>query len=161
MYLGLYAAELIGAMIEEHDPHPGLFDRFALTLSLLSTSRVEESFVAFELDLLRETGYLPQLETCVGCGARLSERDRAYFSPARGGIACRNCESALPDRIETDIRLVRLVQGLLHHNGADSSRLPHLTTHQTHPINRLIAEHVQHTLSRALRMRDYILPRGT
>ena len=161
MYLGLYAAELIGALIEEHDPHPRLFDRFTLTLQALSTPRVEESFLAFELDLLRETGYLPQLEMCVGCGTRLSERDRAFFSPARGGIACRNCESALPDRIETDVRLVRLVQGLLHRNGADASRLPHLTTHQTHPINHFIADHVQHTLSRPLRMRDYVLPRGT
>ena len=27
MYLGLYAGELVGRLIEEHDPHPELFDR--------------------------------------------------------------------------------------------------------------------------------------
>src|SRR3989442_7775796 len=64
VYLGLYAAELVATLIEEHDPHPELFDRLQQTLSELETSCIEEAFVAFELDLLRETGYLPQIECC-------------------------------------------------------------------------------------------------
>src|SRR3954470_12209780 len=27
VYLGLYAAELVNALVEEHDPHPDVFDR--------------------------------------------------------------------------------------------------------------------------------------
>jgi hypothetical protein len=36
-------------------------------------------------------------------------------------------------------------------------RLPRLTRHQTDPINRLLAGHVQHTLGRRLRMAQYVL----
>src|SRR5215216_995337 len=32
LYLALYAAELVGTLVEEHDPHPDLFDRLEATL---------------------------------------------------------------------------------------------------------------------------------
>src|SRR5687768_10236753 len=41
LYLGLYAAELVGRLIEEHDPHPELFDRLEATLTELGTARRE------------------------------------------------------------------------------------------------------------------------
>src|SRR5215470_3902677 len=40
IYLAQYAAELVSFLIEEHDPHPGLFDRFEQTLSELATPRL-------------------------------------------------------------------------------------------------------------------------
>src|SRR5690349_390395 len=85
MYLGQYAAELVSLLIEEHDPHPELFARLEQTLLELATPRAEEVFLAFELDLLRETGYLAELAACVSCGSALGEREAAYFSVARGG----------------------------------------------------------------------------
>jgi DNA repair protein RecO (recombination protein O) len=160
MYLGLYAAELVSMLIEEHDPHPNLFDRLEQILKDLATPRREESFLAFELDLLRDTGYLPEISSCVQCGAAIDDRQRVFFTPARGGVVCRNCEMTTPDRIETDPRLLRMTQGLLKlpRSGSSVERLPRLTTHQTHPVNRLLAEHIEHTLSRRLRMPGYILP---
>jgi DNA repair protein RecO (recombination protein O) len=158
-YLALYAAELVATLIEEHDPHPDLFDRLQQTLAELETDRVEEAFVVFQLDLLRETGYLPQIECCAACGTRVDESARAFFSPASSGAVCRNCEGATPDRIEVDPRILRLAQGLLRlprFNGAPQ-RLPRLTRHQSDPLNRILAEHVEHTLSKRLRMRGYIL----
>lgn len=157
MYLGLYSAELIGTLIEEHDPHADLFDRFEHVLCELASARTEESFLSFELDLLRESGYMPEMTACISCG--LATSDRAYFSPLQGGVICRNCEAATHDRIEIDPRLVRLVQSVLKLPRANGSpqRLPRLTRHQTDPINRLLATHIQHTLSRRLRMPSYVL----
>jgi DNA repair protein RecO (recombination protein O) len=162
MYLGQYAAELVSFLIEEHDPHPDLFDRLEQTLSELPTPRVEESFLAFELDLLRETGYLAELSTCISCNSTLSEREPAFFSPGRGGVVCRNCEGVVHDRITVDIRLLRMVQTMLklpRTNGA-AQRLPRLTRHQTDPINRILAEHVEHTLQRRLRLPQFVLGNG-
>src|SRR5213595_3273080 len=41
VYLGLYAAELVATLIEEHDPHAELFDRLQQTLGELETSSIE------------------------------------------------------------------------------------------------------------------------
>jgi DNA repair protein RecO (recombination protein O) len=157
IYLGLYAAELAGMLIEEHDPHPDLYERLEHVLLELPSARTEEAFLSYELDLLREAGYLPEMSACISCGQTIG--DRAYFSPSHSGTVCRNCEMATPDRIEIDARLLRLVQGILRLPRANGSpqRLPRLTRHQTDPINRLLAEHVEHTLSRRLRLPNYVL----
>ena len=160
IYLGLYAAELVARLVEEHDPHPDLFDRLEATVAEMSTPRREQSFLAFQLDLLRETGYLVDLFRCASCGFEPGERgDACYFSPSRGGIICRACEGAVPDRIDFDPRLLRLLQGVfrLPRNNGWVRRLPQLTRHQTDPINRLFSTHVQHTLGRPLQLAKYVL----
>ncbi|MEA2708128.1 MAG: repair protein RecO [Phycisphaerales bacterium] len=162
MYLAQYAAELVGLLIEEHDPHPELFDRLEQTLTELPTPRVEESFLAFQLDLLRETGYLAELGACVSCSGLLADREPAFFSANRGGVVCRNCEGVIPDRMPIDARLLRMVQTILRLPRTDGAaqRLPRLTRHQTDPINRLFAQHVEHTLQRRLRLPQFILNNG-
>jgi DNA repair protein RecO (recombination protein O) len=160
IHLGLYAGELVTRLTEEHDPHPELFDRLEATLVELGTPRREQAFLAFELDLLRETGYLADLSRCADCGRPVDAGggEPVYFSPARGGVVCRNCEGSTPDRQELDPRLLRLVQGMLRLPRSNGSilRLPHLTRHQTDPINRIFASHVEHTLGRRLRMAKYV-----
>ena len=159
MYLAQYAAELVGLLIEEHDPHPDLFDRLEHVIGELATPRGEESFLAFELDLLREAGYLAELARCVSCGRDPTASDATWFSPGQGGLVCRACEGAIHDRMPIDVRLVRLVQGImkLPRTNGTAQRLPRLTRHQTDPLNRLFAEHVEHTLGRRLRLPRYVL----
>jgi hypothetical protein len=96
----------------------------------------------------------------VSCNAALSDRDPAYFSANRGGVVCRNCEGVIPDRISIDARLLRMVQTILRLPRADrgsAQRLPRLTRHQTDPINRIFAQHIEHTLQRRLRLPQFIL----
>lgn len=165
VYLAQYAAELAALLFQEHDAHPTLFDAFLAMLPELATPRAEETFLNFQLDLLRESGYLPELTACAECGLPAGDYDLAYFSPARGGVVCRNCEGRVTDRVAFDLRLLRLMQGVLklpRVNGAGSlaQRLPRLTRHQTDPINRLLSDHVQHTLGRRLRLTQYVLGNG-
>jgi DNA repair protein RecO (recombination protein O) len=164
MYLALYSGELVNRLVEEHDPHPDLFDRLESTLSELTTNRRVEAFLAFQLDLLRETGYLAELATCSSCGHAISDREvQLFFSPSRGGVVCRNCEAVVHDRAPFDPRLARLLQTILRlPRGANGSaqRLPQLTRHQTDPVNRLFADQIEHTLGRRLQLAPYVLPRA-
>ena len=159
VYAGLYCAELVTMLFEEHDPHTELFDRLDHTLTDLATSKTEEILLTFQLDLFREAGYLPEMESCVSCGTS-GIADRAFFSPAHGGVVCRDCESVVHDRIEIDPRLLRIVQTVLRlpRTNGSPQRLPRLTRYQTDPINRILTAHVEHTLSKRLRTAPYVLP---
>lgn len=158
VYLAQYAAELVTVLFEEHDPHPELFDRLEATIKALATNRREEVFLAFQLELFRETGYLPELNACTSCGQPVGTT-QAWFSPAGSGVVCRNCESVVPDRITLDGRLLRLMQTLLRlpRHGGTTQRLPQLTRHQTDPLNRILADYIQHTLGRRLHLPRYVL----
>ena len=157
LYLGIYAAELVSVLFEEHDPLPNVFDQLQHVLGELATRRLEQSFLAFQLSLLREAGFLPEFTVCVNCGSPVG--DGVSFSPSRGGVVCRNCQSGFPDRLGLDIRLLRLLQMILSIPAQGASRpVPQLTRHQTDPINLLLAEHIQHALGHRLRSAYYVLP---
>src|SRR3954469_1163929 len=143
LYLGQYAAELCSLLIEEHDPHPPLFDRLEQTLLELHTHRQEEVFLAFQLDLFREAGYLPNFAACYNCGSAFTDGDPHWsFSALRSGLVCRNCQTLAHDRIPLGAKLgsrVVNVLGLPRENG-DQPRLPRLTRPQTDPLNHVFAE---------------------
>lgn len=162
IYLALFAAELVSRLIEEHDAHPEIFDRLEATLGRLGTARLEQSFLLFELDLLREAGYLPEMNACVSCGSsmqRFQPQERAYFSLARGGSVCQSCEGAILDRGQLDPRLLGLVQGLLRLPRVEGGfpPLPRLERRHTDPLNRLFAAHIERTLGRSLQMTKYVV----
>jgi DNA repair protein RecO (recombination protein O) len=156
--LALYAVELVGLLIEAGDAHPDMFERLARTLPELGTERAEEAMLAWQLDLLKQSGYLPEWFMCAGCGVKPADGKQTWFSPGRGGVICANCRVGTRDALDLDGRLLRLVQSIIRlprANGA-AQRLPRLTRLQTDPINRLVAEHVVFTLGRELRTWGYL-----
>ena len=87
-FAGFYLNELLVRLLARDDPHPRLFDVYALTLRAMSRSspgRVEVALRAFELMLLRETGVLPELDT-----ATLTQRpvapEKAYTLRSEHGL---------------------------------------------------------------------------
>ena len=151
IYLAQYAAELVYSLMEEHDPHPELFDLLEQTLIELAKPTREQVFLLFELFLLRTLGYLPRFGSCSSCGR--SNVNAESFSVTTGGIVCKDCESLVHDRVPLDPRLIRLTQSLLR----APSRLPQLTRHQTDPLNRVLAAHIEQTLNKRLRTTKYVL----
>ena len=64
LFSGFYLNELLMKLLARHDPHPALFDAYALTLPELPASddtQVQAALRAFELTLLKQTGLLPDL----------------------------------------------------------------------------------------------------
>ncbi len=151
MYLGL--------LLQDNDPHPELYLRFEKSLIDLGGEKKEETFLAFQLDLLHQTGLLADIDHCVECGLGFISGRMAYFSPSRGGSICENCQGLVHDRIRLDPRLLRLTQQVLKlpRSNGTPQRLPRLTRHQTDPLNHLFAEQVNHTLGRRLRMPAYVV----
>jgi DNA repair protein RecO (recombination protein O) len=90
-YAACHAAELIHTMTAEADANPQLFDRFLGLLRTLDRG-IEPAIVlfAFEAHLLVLTGFMPELLSCVSCGAKNRAKTVA-FSQRLGGIICPQC----------------------------------------------------------------------
>ncbi|MHC4771782.1 MAG: DNA repair protein RecO [Planctomycetota bacterium] len=104
----LFAAELTEKFLEDHDPHPELFDKYLKFLEMLQREDGPASRLAwlilYQLRLLEETGVALMLDTCVNCG---SEQTRGcYFSSRENGLLCSNCEMAFAEKRAIDPTLL-------------------------------------------------------
>ena len=80
-------------MTDEFDPHPELFGTTHEFLRLNENPKVdyEPLILRYELMLLRETGHLPSLYKCAGCGKTVASAPRTAFGLLAGGIICDSC----------------------------------------------------------------------
>jgi DNA repair protein RecO (recombination protein O) len=65
LWPGFYLNELLLRLLARQDPHPALFDAYALVLPVLAgapEAQVQAALRAFELTVLREIGVLPELD---------------------------------------------------------------------------------------------------
>jgi DNA repair protein RecO (recombination protein O) len=87
----IYASELAERMVAEHVPNYQTYRLLLDTLHRLAQEeRSEVPLRHFEMRLLDESGFRPELERCVGCGAAI-EAERHFFAPQAGGVVCPNC----------------------------------------------------------------------
>jgi len=88
---GLYITELVSQFTVEHVADRPLFDLLLDTLHCLCRDCDQELLTRyFELHLLNEAGYRPQLEHCVSCQTPLN-KSHGYFCPSAGGVLCPRC----------------------------------------------------------------------
>lgn len=95
LYSGYYIAELLMNLTDEMDPHPELFEIAQQSLRLIedSSTAFEPVILRYELAILRETGHLPSMNQCVGCGSQIGEFPRVSMGLQAGGILCSTCRA--------------------------------------------------------------------
>ena len=89
MFSGFYLNELLMKLLARQDPHAVLFDAYADTLATLAQGPAAEAAAlrAFELVLLRELGWLPELNSAT-LTAQALQADALYtLRPEAGVIA--------------------------------------------------------------------------
>jgi DNA repair protein RecO (recombination protein O) len=87
----LYATELVDQFAAERQENRPLFVLFLEMMHELSKNNNHGMMLRyFELHLLHEVGYRPQLQQCVACRRPL-QLAATYFSAAAGGVLCPDC----------------------------------------------------------------------
>lgn len=91
MSYALYIIELVHQFTPEHAEDRTLFQLLLETLkNLCECEDVETLLRYFEVHLLEEAGYRPQLQQCVNCKSTLKPVVNS-FSSAAGGVLCPEC----------------------------------------------------------------------
>jgi DNA repair protein RecO (recombination protein O) len=96
-FAGFYLNELLIKLLPREDPHAALFDVYAQTLLALSAddeAQTQAALRAFELRLLRELGWLPELRV-VTLTAEPVQAQAQYHLDAEAGVLA-TTEAALP-----------------------------------------------------------------
>ena len=110
----LYAAELLDRATEERS------ENFALYRLLLDTLRrlterddLERTLRYYEMAVLGQLGYQPELQQCVVCGAEIARGEVVRWAGNLGGVVCSSCRpqnTALSTLSPTTLDALRALQ---------------------------------------------------
>ena len=113
---GTYFLEMVSEMAGEREAHPGAFD---LLLSFLMTLEggepQEEQLRMFEIRILSQFGYRPNLKRCPLCKRDwkgLKETSAVFFSIERGTLLCGGCSKPADQLVPLSLGTARLIEGI-------------------------------------------------
>ena len=110
MSYGLYVIELTNQFTAANVSDEALFELLLNTLRNLCQSDNREMLVRyFELHLLQESGYRPQLRECVACHQPLQPVVNS-FSSSSGGVLCPSCGARQPFAHPISVNAVKVLR---------------------------------------------------
>ena len=97
-----YLAEVSEQLLPAAEPNEKFFRLLVAVLESLQPAgaegdagRVWRAVAYFSLWAVRLSGWLPELDVCLGCGSVLDGPERAFFSRGRAGLICGHCRPSL------------------------------------------------------------------
>ncbi len=84
----LYVNELISALLPRHEANDAIFDAYGELLARARTPVGEPELRRFELGLMRQLGYFPDISRDADSGARIDPAGRYRFELGAGFVAC-------------------------------------------------------------------------
>ena len=170
----LFAAELTEKFLEDHNPHPELFDKMLKFLEALQDAEDDAKVLAwlilYQLRLLEETGIAPMLDACVNCGANIKAlplprgstpkgrggyaraqdiSKTCYFSSRENGLLCSGCEMTFPEKRAIDSKLIEILNTPV--------KLPKTNIKQLKQIEQLLIYHFTELLHKPPKMAKYFI----
>jgi len=147
--------ELVLELAPEEEPTQLLFDDLAAALFALSAPGAREEILWVSLvRILEQLGLAPFLEGCVRCGRKAGPEDRAFFSPASGGLICSGCRDPRDEGIPLSAGTRRFIAAGLS-TPPDRMRRIVLTTEAKGEIRRALPLFIHHQVGRRLSSLDF------
>ncbi len=159
-----YLAELVDKFSEEGTENAPLFDLLLHALRWLGNPENDPALLArhFELHLLQNVGYRPQLFNCVYCGKPIEPMDN-FFSAEAGGVVDPDCierERAKISAREWDAQPVSLnalkVLRFLQTREFETVRTLRVGPQVHYEVETLMLNYIAHHLERNLKSVEFL-----
>lgn len=149
-------AELVDAFVQDADEHRGVFDLLRESLAALSNTDRPPGLLArhFEIHLLDEAGFRPQLETCVSCEASVQPVTNGYSVP-RGGVFCPTCTRLELSAVPLDVTPLKVLR-LLQRTPQARSLTVEVPAQVLEHVENVLRRHLEFSLERKLRAVNFV-----
>jgi DNA repair protein RecO (recombination protein O) len=117
-----YVVELLDRFTYDEGPNPSLYKLVCDTLQRLSNG--DDPFLVqryYDIRLLDQLGFRPQLVECVRCGQEIKAVDQ-YFSAQEGGVICPTCGHNQPGLKAVSMPALKYLRHFQRSSYAEASR---------------------------------------
>jgi DNA repair protein RecO (recombination protein O) len=151
----LYAAELIDRFVPERTHSFPTYRLLVDTLRRLSEAEDQDQVLRyFEMRLIDQCGFRPELEVCSSCGSPLVPEEN-HFAPLSGGVVCRSCVSALPDSRPLSLNALKVLRLLQRQSYNDVARV-RMDGALAHEVERHLRSFIVSVLERDVNAMSFI-----
>lgn len=144
-----YFVELVKALTESREENRPVYELLASSLTLLNQG-VEPWVLArhFEMALLYELGYRPELFQCVSCGRPIEEQVN-FFSAELGGMLCPECRNDDPSASPLSVNAQKYLR-LLEREGLAAVARLRLSLAERMEVQQVTGAYIRHIAERDL-----------
>ncbi len=146
----LYAVELVNQFTAENIENYPLFQLLLETMKQLCQAGDNELVLRyFEIQLLNEVGYRPQLQQCVSCRSRLEPITNSFCSSA-GGMLCPNCCQSQPLTYPLSVNGLKVLR-LLQNSDYDTVSGLKMNPELSHQLEAVMRDYLKYLLEREVK----------
>jgi DNA repair protein RecO (recombination protein O) len=146
----LYVTELVNQFTAEGIESYPLFQLLLETMHRLCQGGDNELVLRyFELHLLNEVGYRPQLEQCVSCRSILKSTTNS-FCPGAGGMLCPSCRQSQPLTYPLSPNALRVLRLLQNNDYSTVSELK-INPELSHQLEMVMRNYLRYLLEREIK----------
>jgi len=146
----LYATELVNQFTADNVEDYPLFQLLLETMHRLCQGGDNELVLRyFELHLLNEVGYRPQLQQCVSCRSILKSTTNS-FCPSAGGMLCPDCSQSQPLTYPLSVNAQKVLQ-LLQNNDYNTVSKLKINPELAHQLEMVIRNYLKYLLEREVK----------
>jgi len=146
----LYVTELINQFAAEHVENYSLFQLLLEIMHhLCQAGDIELVLRYFELHLLNEVGYRPQLQQCVSCRSLLKPVTNA-FSPTDGGVLCPKCHQRRSLVYPLSVNALKVLRLLQDSNYDTVSKLK-MNSELSQELDEVMSHYLEYLLDREVK----------
>jgi len=147
---GLYATELVDQFTADHIENHPLFQLLLETMHRLCRGGDNELVLRyFELHLLNEVGYRPQLHQCVSC-CQVLEPTTNSFCPSAGGILCPSCSQSQPLTHPVSVNALKVLRLLQSSDYSTVVKLK-IDPELSHQLEMVMRDYLRYLLEREVK----------
>jgi len=144
-----YVVELLDRFTYDEDENQGLYRLLAETLARINTEADPISAVHYyEIRLLDQLGYRPQLFRCLQCNAEIKPVDQ-YISFSQGGVLCPNCGPQSPEASQIAMETLKFLRHFQRSTYPEAARA-HMSPELSYQFERLMQQYFTYLLERKL-----------
>lgn len=148
-----YFCDLVDQLTEVHDPNSTIYELLNFCFIYLSSIPASRLSRLFEIKFLSEIGWLPHLESCLGCGKR--ELESGCFSARQGALYCVNCARSIQDARPISREPLHIMRYYATHDLPDSIKLP-MSKQTEKDLEELMDRFLTDRLSYPLKTRQFL-----
>jgi len=146
----LYATELVDQFTADDIENYELFQLLLETMHRLCQGGDKELVLRFfELHLLNEVGYRPQLQHCVSCQSPLKPITNS-FCPSAGGMLCPNCRQTQPLTYPLSVNALKVLSLLQSSDYTTASKL-RMNPELSHQLEGVMRHYLKYLLEREVK----------